>query len=229
MKHSVSNTSHALTAALLIGGAAMTSPGVSMAYEEPRFAVIESTDAYEIRAYEPHLVAEVAVEGEYEAVGNSAFRILAAYIFGDNADSLTMAMTVPVSITPIDDRAQLSVVTLDDSQVGRSRYTYRFVIERQYTAATLPPPKDQRITIREIEARTMAVRRYSGRATEVNHRHNLAVLRAAVDRDGLRVRGDPEFAVYNGPFTLPFLRRNEVLLELVPAAPTNPNGRVPRI
>ena len=199
-----------------------------MAYEEPRFAVIDSTDAYEIRAYEPHLVAEVAVEGEYEAAGNAAFGILAAYIFGNNADSLTMAMTVPVSITPVHDRAQLSVVAVDESPIGKDRYTYRFVIERQYTAATLPPPRDKRITIREIEARTMAVSRYSGRATEVNHRRNLAILRAAVDRDGRRVRGEPEFAVYNGPFTLPFLRRNEVVLELVPDAAMNPNSRVPR-
>jgi hypothetical protein len=199
-----------------------------MAYEEPRFAVIDSTDAYEIRAYEAHLVAEVAVEGEYEAAGSAAFRILAAYIFGNNADSLTMAMTVPVSITPVHDRAQLSVVTVDKSEVGNGRYIYRFVIERQYTAATLPPPKDQRITIREIEARTMAVRRYSGRATEGNHRRNLATLQAALDRDGRRVRGEPEFAVYNGPFTLPFLRRNEVVLDLIPNAPMNPDSRMPR-
>jgi hypothetical protein len=209
--------SYASTIALLIGGAVMTSPGASMAYEEPRFAVTESTDEYEIRVYEPHVVAEVEVEGEYEAAGNAAFRILAAYIFGNNADRLTMAMTVPVSITPGHDRAQLSVAAA--SQIGERRYTYRFVIERQYTAATLPPPKDPRITIREIRARTVAVRRYSGRAIEVNHRRNLAILGAAVDRDGRSVRGEPEFAVYNGPFTLPFLRRNEVVLELIPDAP----------
>jgi SOUL heme-binding protein len=228
MKHNVSYASHTLTVALLVGGAAMASARASMAYEEPRFAVIDSTDAYEIRAYEAHLVAEVAVEGEYEAAGSAAFRILAAYIFGNNADSLTMAMTVPVSITPVHDRAQLSVVTVDKSEVGNGRYIYRFVIERQYTAATLPPPKDQRITIREIEARTMAVRRYSGRATEGNHRRNLATLQAALDRDGRRVRGEPEFAVYNGPFTLPFLRRNEVVLDLIPNAPMNPDSRMPR-
>jgi hypothetical protein len=217
MKHNFRYASHTLTVALLIGGAAITNPGTSMAYEEPRFTVIDSTDDYEIRTYEPHLVAEVAVEGEYEAAGNAAFRILAGYIFGNNADSLKMEMTVPVSIMPVPDRAQLSVVAVDDSEVGKRRFTYRFVIERRYTAATLPPPKDQRITIREIEARSVGVRQYSGRATEVNHRQNLAILRAALDRDGRGVRGEPEFAVYNGPFTLPFLRRNEVLLELASA------------
>jgi hypothetical protein len=228
MKRKISYASHTLTVALFIGGVNIATPGASMAYEEPLFSVVDSTDAYEIRAYEPHLVAEVAVEGEYEAAGSAAFRVLAAYIFGNNADSLTMAMTVPVSITPVDDRAQVSVVGVDQSHAGNGRYTYRFVIERQYTAATLPPPKDQRITIREIEARTMAVRRYSGSASEVNHRRNLATLRAVLDQDGRRVRGEPEFAVYNGPFTLPFLRRNEVLLELKPDAPMNSTSRIPR-
>lgn len=197
-----------------------------MAYEEPRFTVVDSTDAYEIRAYESQLVAEVAVEGEYEAAGNVAFRILAGYIFGNNAANLAMAMTVPVSVTPIDSRP--SVAVTDDATSGQGRYTYRFVIEQKYSVATLPPPKDARITIREVEARTMAVRQYSGRATEANHRASLATLRAAVDRHGLEVVGEPEFAVYNGPFTLPFLRRNEVLLQLAPARPTNPNGRMPR-
>ena len=70
-----------------------------MAYEEPTYTVIESTDRYEVRLYEPYIVAEVDVDGDFESAGGDAFRLLAGYIFGDNVANEKMAMTTPVEST----------------------------------------------------------------------------------------------------------------------------------
>ena len=53
-----------------------------MAIEEPKFEVVKTYPEFELRRYQPFLVAETEVTGEFDDVGNQAFRILSAYIFG---------------------------------------------------------------------------------------------------------------------------------------------------
>ena len=181
--------------------------GAAFAYEEPAFRVIDSRDDYEIRLYEPYLVAETVVRGNFDSSGSRAFRILAGYIFGENRDvalddraSVRMAMTVPVASHRSSD--------VDDA------YHYWFVMERQYDRDTLPIPNDSRVHIREVEPRLVAVKTYSGRSNERNFERHLGKLRAELAGDGYEEIGAPQAAVYNGPFTLPFMRRNEVLIEV---------------
>lgn len=172
----------------------------AMAIEEPEYEVLSETDIYEIRRYAPYIVAEVDVDGDAGSAGNKAFRILAGYIFGDNEDDTRMKMTAPVGSQPAGDDA--------------NRYTYAFVMERKYTLESLPRPDDPRIRLSEVEPRSMAAVRYTGRWTEKNYRQHLAELRQALAADGVATRGEPLLARYNSPFTPWFLRRNEILLEL---------------
>ena len=127
-----------------------------MAAEEPRYDVLTSTDDYEIRRYEPYLVAETDVEGPYGNAGNKAFNILAGYIFGKNRQSEKMAMTVPVESRPADAGVRMAMtapVTSRPSDADPGLFTYAFVMERKYTLDTLPEPVDPRIRIREVLAR----------------------------------------------------------------------------
>src|SRR6056297_510260 len=190
--------------AIIIAVAASSLTGTAMAYEEPEYRVLAEREEYEIRAYEPYLVAETVVEGDYGESGSKGFRILAGYIFGDNKVSVKMAMTVPV---------------ISERVAEAERYRYQFVMERKYTRETLPVPDDERVTIREIPARTMAVHRYSGRWTAANFEKHTAILLRALERDGIEIVGTPGSAAYNAPFMPPFLRRNEVLVEIEAASP----------
>ena len=167
----------------------------AMALEEPEFEVIAEFDEFEVRHYEPYLVAEVDV-----ASGNSAFRMLAGYIFGDNSDSTKMEMTAPVESRPAE-RGDLE--------------TYSFVMEKKFTLDTLPEPNDKNIRVLERPARIVAARRFSGRWTEANFRRHLAALRTALADNNIEAAGPAEQARYNSPFTLPFLRRNEVIVPIV--------------
>ena len=184
-----------------------------MAIEEPQYTVIESGEDFEIRQYEPYIVAEVTVDGSMRRSGNSAFRILASYIFGENRSSTRMNMTAPVESRATGERMNMTapVETVDN---GDGSYIYGFVMERRYTLETLPTPIDQRIRIREVPARTMAVRSFTGLWTDGNYeRHESELLSIVRDRD-MQVVGSPVFARYDGPMTPFFMRRNEVMVEI---------------
>ncbi len=175
-----------------------------MAAEEPKYVVLEQRDGYELRQYEPYLVAQTEVTGSQRSGGNQAFRVLAGYIFGNNRQQEKMAMTIPVT----------SQRNASASSGGETVYQWQFVMERKYDRDQLPTPVDRRVNIREIPARVMAAGKYAGNTGEKNFRENLTKLSAAIERDGLRAVGEPISAVYNGPFTPGFLRRNEVLVEI---------------
>lgn len=204
---------------LLILALAATT-GAAMAYEEPEYRVVRETDAFELREYAPYIVAETVVEGDYRSSGNKAFRILAGYIFGDNRASEKMAMTVPVTSDRVatGEKMNMTAPVTSAPETDAGAYRYQFVMERKYTLDTLPVPNDERVSIRMIPARLVAVRRYSGRRTERNFERHREALLAALDATDLEPVSVPQSAAYNGPFTLPFLRRNEVLIEVAPRA-----------
>ena len=58
--------------------------GLALAYEQPKYDVIEKYDKFELRQYAPYVVAETVVSGSFDEAGNKAFRILFQYISGDN-------------------------------------------------------------------------------------------------------------------------------------------------
>jgi hypothetical protein len=167
-----------------------------MSYESPEYEVVAKRDGFEIRQYEPYLVAETEVTGTFESSGNSAFRRLAGYIFGDNQESKKMAMTVPVTRMP----------------TPAGSFEYRFVMERAYDETTLPHPRDARIAIRRIPAGMFAVRRYRGSTGEARYKREERSLLAALERSGVITTGSPAAAVYNGPLTPPPFRHNEVIV-----------------
>ncbi len=174
-----------------------------MALEEPKYAVLAEAARYEVRDYEPYLVAEVDVRGQ--SADSRGFRSLAGYIFGDNESSEKMQMTAPVESRAADDSDGI---------------TYAFVMESKYAMDTLPAPNNEEIRIREKPRRIVAVVRFSGRWTEANVNRHKQQLLADLAADGVEPLGAVELARYNSPFTPWFLRRNEVIVPVSWPAPT---------
>ncbi len=202
---------------------ALSLSGAAMALEEPEYTVVEANDVYEIRRYEPYIVAEVDIDAASErSAGNSAFRILAGYIFGDNTEQAKMAMTAPVESTKRGVRMNMTAPV--EATAAEGIYTYAFVMERKYTLETLPVPIDERIRIREKPARFVAALRYSGSWSEKKYQKIRAELDAALAADGVSKVSDFTLARYNSPFAPPFMRRNEILVDVdwsVASARTN--------
>ena len=165
----------------------VTFPGAAaMALEEPSYEVLLREGDIEFRHYEPYIVAEVTVNGD-----NRAFRILAGYIFGDNAEQEKMQMTAPVE---------------------RRDRDHAFVMEAKYSMDSLPEPNDERIRLRERRARVVAVREFSGRWSERSFAKHERALLEGLESLGIETTGEPELARYDSPFTLWFLRRNEIIV-----------------
>ncbi|QIK38353.1 heme-binding protein [Caldichromatium japonicum] len=170
-----------------------------MASEEPSYQVIRQTADYELRRYEPYRVAEVEVRGAFAAVGREGFHILADYIFGDNQGQARIEMTAPVNQRPA---------------AGPEVYIISFIMPSRFQLADLPRPNNPRIILREEPARLIAARRYSGSWSEERYRREEQVLLAAMARDGLKPQGVSIYARYNSPFSIPLLRRNEILVPI---------------
>lgn len=179
--------------------------------EQPDYAVVESHGPIEIRDYAPMIVAEVDVSGERKAAVNDGFRLVADYIFGNNSVAGKVAMTAPV----IQQAGESIAMTAPVSQTGgQGAWQVRFVMPSGYTLETLPRPNNPAVRLRAEPGKRFAVIRFSGRATTPVLDTRTRELQAFMQTQSLQAAAQPTYAFYNPPWTLPFLRRNEVMIEL---------------
>jgi effector-binding domain-containing protein len=180
-------------------------------FETPSYKVTQKTHSIEVREYAPMIVAEVEVTGERDKAINAGFRILADYIFGNNAPGKSIAMTAPV----IQQKGEKIAMTAPVSQtLEGDQWKVRFTMPSSYTSETLPKPNNPTIKIVSIPKHQTVAIRFSGFWTDRNLRNNLKKLDAFVQSQKLKTSGEPIYAFYNPPWTLPFFRRNEVLYRL---------------
>jgi hypothetical protein len=188
----------------------------AMAIEEAKYKVVEKDNRFEIRDYAPHILAETFVEGDLKEAGNKAFNRLFRYISGENRSRIKVAMTAPVSQQPMGEKIKMT------APVGQRRvqekWAVSFMMPASYTLKTLPEPEDPNITLRQVPARRMAAVRYSGFWSEKRYLRYKLELESWIQERGLTIVGDPIWARYNPPFTLWFLRRNEILIPITAGA-----------
>lgn len=193
----------AATVLLLVSGLAMATDG-------PRYTVVGTEEAFEVRRYEPYLVAETLVAGSGDEAGNKGFRVLAGYIFGKNKGAREIAMTAPVAQVP----TKIAMTAPVAQSPGAGGYVVQFAMPPEWTLDTLPEPTDPAVRLRAVPARTVAVIRYSGTWSQERYAEHLAKLQDALAGAGLKSRGEPVWARYDPPWKPWFLRRNEIWLEL---------------
>jgi hypothetical protein len=185
-----------------------------MSYEEPGYSVLRQSGDVEYRRYDPYLVAETFVEGsaDFDASGNEGFRRLFRYIAGGNTSQAKISMTAPVSQAA---QGEKIAMTVPVQQAGSAAgWRIAFMMPAEYTLESAPVPSDPRVKVVAVPARVVAVLRYSGRWTESNYVEHRDALLKILDTSGIKRIGEPWLARYNAPFSLPFLRRNEVLSEV---------------
>lgn len=185
---------------------------LTQATEEPDHEVIRTIDNVEIRQYAAYLVAEVLVEGDADDAGNKAFPILAGYIFGKNKGDRSFPMTAPVTQSAAPIKLEMTAPVTQTAVAGG--WIVQFVLPKGLTLATAPEPLDPRVHLREVASTRVAAIRYSGFWSAGNYAEHLAKLQETLIAEGLHWIGEPVFSRYNPPFTLWFLRRNEIWLTL---------------
>ena len=159
-----------------------------MAYEETNYEVVKENKIYEIRKYPNRLVIET------NSVQGNGFRKLFNYISGNNKENEEIKMTVPVT-----------------QEIKNENMTMQFYLPSKFNKDNAPKPVDSEVKILTIEGGYYAVIEYSGRSSDKNFLKNKDILKKALKQDNLLVLSPPIRASYNSPFTLPILKRNEVM------------------
>lgn len=184
---------------------------IAMATDEPAYDLELKDGDFEIRRYAPLIAAEVMVNGDRSVAINQGFRLLADFIFGNNTSREKINMTAPVTQQASEKIAMTVPVT---QQSAGDAWKVRFVMPAIYTLATLPVPNDSRVKIVSEPEKRFAVIRFSGWSSDSNLSEHKARLEAWVEKKALRPAAPPIAAFYNPPWSLPFLRRNEYMIEL---------------
>jgi hypothetical protein len=182
--------------------------GIRSGTEEPRFEVVETIGEVEIRRYAPRIAAETTVAGTEEAARSDGFRRLAGYIFGANGRRDRIAMTAPVVQAPGERIAMTAPVVQASDAAG---WRIRFFMPARYTLGTLPVPDDARVTLVTEPADTVAVLRFAGLPRAAAVEVHAARLNAALAASPWAPTGPVQAWFYDPPWTVPALRRNEVV------------------
>ena len=187
-----------------------------MATEEPSYRSTLQETPFEVREYPALIAAEVTVSGERSDAVSAGFRLLAGYIFGGNTRKQSIAMTAPViqNESPNEKIAMTAPVMQSPDPSG---WIIRFIMPASYTLETLPTPNDQKVRLVSLPPKRLAGVRFSGLVDDNDVEQQTAVLRAFIAKQKLTAIGTPSLARYDPPWTLWFLRRNEVMLEVTSA------------
>ena len=169
----------------------LTLSSQAMAYEEANYEVIKENNEYEIRKYSDRLVIETnSIEG-------NGFRKLFNYISGNNQKNQEIKMTVPVT-----------------QEIKNGNMTMQFYLPLKFNKDNAPKPSNSDIKILTIKGGYYAVIKYSGRSSDKNFLKNKDILKKQLKQDNIIILSPPVRASYNSPFTLPMLKRNEVMYRI---------------
>ena len=169
----------------------LTLSSQAMAYEEANYEVVKENKEYEIRKYSDRIVIETnSIEG-------NGFRKLFNYISGNNEKNQEIKMTVPVT-----------------QEIKNGNMTMQFYLPLKFNKDNAPKPSNSDIKILTIEGGYYAVIEYSGRSSDKNFLKNKDTLEKLLKQDNITILSPPIRASYNSPFTLPMLKRNEVMYRI---------------
>lgn len=179
--------------------------------EEQKYIVEQKFPEFEVRRYEPCVLADVAIFGNFESAGNKGFGPLIGYISGNNQPNSKIAMTAPVLQEPISKIAMTSPVI---QQSAGEENIISFVMPAGMTLESLPVPNSSKVFLREVPEQLMAVSRFSGRWTLALYMKHVAELERNLAASGLVASGPARFARFDPPWTPWFMRRNEIQIPI---------------
>ena len=172
-------------------------PMMAVAIEEPSFELLDTVEEVELRQYAPTIQARTPMQVDDSS--SSGFKRLAGYIFGGNAQEQSIAMTAPV----------------EQSMAAADAYM-AFTMPSEHAMAELPAPNDSNVSLHEVPARTVAAISFSGWATGGKVEKMTRELMRTLEANGIETVGPPSLNQYNPPWTPPWMRRNEVVVEIAP-------------
>jgi hypothetical protein len=187
--------------------------GFYKGYETPSYQITNKIDGFEFRTYQPFLVAEVEVEGDRKEAAKEGFMTLARFIFGKNKVGEKVAMTSPVTQEEASEKIAMTS-TVFQNQNGDKKWLVQFSMPKKYNIKTLPQPEDQRIKFKITKDKKVVAITFSSLWSDNRINEEKEKLLAFAKAQNLKILSLPIITYYDDPFTFPWNRRNEILLEI---------------
>ncbi|WJG11210.1 heme-binding protein [Aliiglaciecola sp. LCG003] len=184
--------------------------------ETAPYTLLKSDDInnIEIRQYQSMILVSTSMAGGSD---NRAFRKLFNYIAGNNLGKTEISMTAPVILDNQNQWTQGTKISMTAPVfINRDSGSpvMSFVMPKNFTLANTPKPKDRSVEVSEVTDYKVAAIQFSGTLSDSKVQEQTKILTKWIADNGYTVIGKAVKAAYNGPFTLPMLRRNEVLIEV---------------
>ncbi len=186
-----------------------------MAVDEPEFYSTFKDNNLEIREYAPKILAQVSVKGDFDEASSKGFKLLADFIFGNNISidgSSKIDMTAPVVMQPVSEIINMTAPVITEG--NNNEWIVSFVMPKEYSLSTLPKPNNKNISITSVPAEKYAVIVFSGLVRKSNYDEQVNLLEKFILKRKLKTIGLVQIARYNPPWTLPFFRRNELMIRI---------------
>ena len=169
--------------------------------QEQKYSVVNNFAGFELRNYEPCVLADIEITSNFERAGNAGFGPLVGYIGGQNQPGTKISMTAPVIQEPTG-----------------TAHIVSFVMPSEIDELRAPKPTDNRVSLRVKPQELVAVARFTGLWSAASYQERLTKLLVAIDTAGYRTTGNARFARFDPPWTPWFIRRNEIQISVAPAA-----------
>ncbi|QSG11676.1 SOUL heme-binding protein [Halapricum desulfuricans] len=164
-------------------------------------------DGAELRRYPETVLVETTADDQW-----TAFRRLFRYISGANSGAESLSMTAPVETRAGTSISMTTPVRSETTE--RESVRMGFYLPPEYGPDTAPEPTESGVELVIEPEKTIAARRFSWYAPQWRVERHARRLLDALERGGIEPRGDPSLLRYNDPWMPPFLRRNEVAVEV---------------
>ena len=184
---------------------------LAMATEEPSYRVTEKAEPFEIREYSSLIVAQVEVPGDLSEASSAGFRLIANYIFGNNISVRDGGLT---TAEPAPEKIAMTVPVIAEGKGDQKTWLIQFVMPKQYTQETLPKPNNPQVKLLSIGPQKLAVIRFTGFVSDDKVQEKTAELMAWIKSRNALPLGNPRLARYNPPWSIPWMRRNEILIPI---------------
>ena len=169
--------------------------------ERQKFEVVRKFESFELRRYEPCVIAEVEISGDFQSAASGAFRYLFGYISKGNSRSASIAMTAPV-------------IAVTDASLDSQKWKISFVMPAGSKLEDMPLPTNEKVTLVKIDTEECVSISFKGKATERLAQKYEDRLRQLAEGEGIALSQERRIGRFDPQFKPGFMQYNEVVIPL---------------